>query len=158
MDHFGRVRKLIWTFLHFPFHMALVLVMEGTNQFVVWRHVIEIVKNIYVTFTKLPPNATIQSLKQLLNQTSENTFAIFPPQHSEFVYEQVGKTIDSLNASSTPGDIQNARATVIVELYKAVFENYGFEPKHIEGLKSEPLNQQLDGYYSLFVLVFRKQI
>jgi hypothetical protein len=34
LENFGTIRQQIWTFLHFPFHTALVLLMEGTNQFI----------------------------------------------------------------------------------------------------------------------------
>lgn len=34
--HFGSIRQQFWAFLHFPFHLVLVLFMEGTAQFVIW--------------------------------------------------------------------------------------------------------------------------
>jgi hypothetical protein len=40
-EHFGSIRQQIWAFLHFPFHVALVLFLEGTSQFVVWHKMVE---------------------------------------------------------------------------------------------------------------------
>ncbi|EME87538.1 uncharacterized protein MYCFIDRAFT_85718 [Pseudocercospora fijiensis CIRAD86] len=36
-DHFGTIRQQIWSFLHFPLHLALVLAVEGVAQCVTWR-------------------------------------------------------------------------------------------------------------------------
>ena len=43
-DHFGSFREGLWAFLHFPFHLALVLLVEGAAQFIVWRKVVEVVR------------------------------------------------------------------------------------------------------------------
>lgn len=40
---FGELRQEIWASLHFPFHLALVLLVEGASQFVIWRQVVEVV-------------------------------------------------------------------------------------------------------------------
>lgn len=42
MEH-GGIRRELWAFLHFPFHLALVLLVEGAAQFIVWRKVVEVV-------------------------------------------------------------------------------------------------------------------
>jgi hypothetical protein len=42
-SHFGSFREGLWAFLHFPFHLALVLLMEGAAQFILWRKVVEVV-------------------------------------------------------------------------------------------------------------------
>jgi hypothetical protein len=34
--HFGSIRQQIWAGLHFPFHLMLVLFLEGTAQWVIW--------------------------------------------------------------------------------------------------------------------------
>ncbi|KAF2175986.1 hypothetical protein K469DRAFT_682858 [Zopfia rhizophila CBS 207.26] len=39
-DHFGTIKQQIWAFIHFPLHIALVLVLEGVSQFIVWREAI----------------------------------------------------------------------------------------------------------------------
>ncbi len=35
-DRFGTIRQQIWTLLHFPFHIAIVLTVEGSTQFISW--------------------------------------------------------------------------------------------------------------------------
>jgi hypothetical protein len=41
--HFGSIRQPIWAFLHFPFHLALVLFMEGLAEFVIWHKMVEVI-------------------------------------------------------------------------------------------------------------------
>lgn len=36
-EHFGTIRQQIWSFLHFPLHVALVLAVEGVAQSITWR-------------------------------------------------------------------------------------------------------------------------
>lgn len=36
----------LWALAHFPFHIALVLLMEGTSRFITWRNALEIVNHI----------------------------------------------------------------------------------------------------------------
>jgi hypothetical protein len=39
--HFGSVRQQLWAFLHFLFHVALVLSLAGMAQFVTWQKIME---------------------------------------------------------------------------------------------------------------------
>lgn len=38
---FGTIRHQFWALAHFPFHVALVLFLEGTSRFVIWRNAME---------------------------------------------------------------------------------------------------------------------
>jgi hypothetical protein len=40
--HFGSFRQQLWSFLHFPFHVALVLCLSGMAQFVIWQKIMEV--------------------------------------------------------------------------------------------------------------------
>lgn len=35
---FGTIRQQFWALCHFPFHVALVLLLEGTSRFITWRN------------------------------------------------------------------------------------------------------------------------
>jgi hypothetical protein len=35
-EHLKGLRQLTWTIFHFPFHVALLLFMEGSTQFMMW--------------------------------------------------------------------------------------------------------------------------
>jgi hypothetical protein len=55
--HFGTLREQIWSFLHFPFHVALVLCLAGMAQFVIWQKITEgfklVLLRLYCQFTTL---------------------------------------------------------------------------------------------------------
>jgi len=39
----AKVSAYLWSLAHFPFHLALVLIMEGATQFVVWWKIVELI-------------------------------------------------------------------------------------------------------------------
>lgn len=47
---FGTIRQQFWALAHFPFHISLVLLMEGTARFITWRNAIEVVDSILLRF------------------------------------------------------------------------------------------------------------
>lgn len=49
-EHFGSIRQQIWAFLHFPFHVALVLFLEGTSQFVIWHKMVEAARYVFFNY------------------------------------------------------------------------------------------------------------
>lgn len=40
-SHFGSIRQQIWSFLHFPLHVVLVLVLQGISLLIIWRQAVE---------------------------------------------------------------------------------------------------------------------
>ncbi|KAL8804118.1 MAG: hypothetical protein Q9182_002751 [Xanthomendoza sp. 2 TL-2023] len=44
---------LLWALTHFPFHTALVLLVEGTSRFITWRNAMEIVNHIYSVYDQI---------------------------------------------------------------------------------------------------------
>lgn len=40
-EHFGSIKQQIWSFLHFPLHIVLVLVLHGVSLLVIWRQAVE---------------------------------------------------------------------------------------------------------------------
>lgn len=53
VDHkrFGTIRQQFWALCHFPFHVSLVLLMEGTSRFVTWRNALVLVSTITDEYT-----------------------------------------------------------------------------------------------------------
>lgn len=43
---FGTIRQQFWALCHFPFHVALVLLLEGTSRFITWRNANEVVDQL----------------------------------------------------------------------------------------------------------------
>jgi hypothetical protein len=45
-DRFGTIRQQIWTLLHYPLHLAIVLTVEGSTQFITWWIAVENLKTL----------------------------------------------------------------------------------------------------------------
>ena len=50
---FGTIRQQFWALAHFPFHISLVLLMEGTARFITWRNAIEVVDLLILRFDEI---------------------------------------------------------------------------------------------------------
>lgn len=50
---FGTIRQQFWALAHFPFHISLVLLMEGTARFITWRNAIEVVDLLILRFEEI---------------------------------------------------------------------------------------------------------
>ena len=40
-EHFGSIKQQAWSFLHFPLHTVLVLVLQGISLLIIWRQAVE---------------------------------------------------------------------------------------------------------------------
>jgi hypothetical protein len=46
-DRFGTVRQQIWSLLHYPLHMAILLCVEGNTSLIVWNSAVQALKWIW---------------------------------------------------------------------------------------------------------------
>ncbi|KAI0132380.1 hypothetical protein BJ170DRAFT_246355 [Xylariales sp. AK1849] len=83
--HLSGWRQLTWSILHFPFHVALLLFMEGATQFMIWWKVNEVEDWVGIEFNTLvetldTSNATITSelVASSMNSTVQEIFAVYP--------------------------------------------------------------------------------
>ncbi|KAI4094109.1 MAG: hypothetical protein LQ339_007570 [Xanthoria mediterranea] len=59
---FGTIRQQFWALAHFPFHVALVLLLEGTSRLVTWRNATEMINYLSGQLDAIyysSPNTTI---------------------------------------------------------------------------------------------------
>ncbi|KYK59229.1 Low temperature requirement A [Drechmeria coniospora] len=89
------LRQQLWTFLHLPFHLSLVLFMQGFTQYLLWS-------KIMVQFSRLnalgdprdaagnivDPSSSI-AVRDFLNQSVLSFFADYPP--------KIANTMDTVN-------------------------------------------------------------
>jgi hypothetical protein len=157
MEHFGTIRQQIWAFLHFPFHLSLVLLMEGINQFVIYRHVTEDIDSIFGPLDALPDDASQLDYWTLLNSTFYDTVNVFWPKNNDTaIISEVLDALDILdptkNINVTTEKLTEASDTVLVELFKLVVEDYGFEPpENVAGLS---FDNQLNAFTDIFTLIY----
>lgn len=46
-DRFGTLRQSIWSLLHYPLHMAIVICVEGNTSLIVWNSAVQALRHIW---------------------------------------------------------------------------------------------------------------
>ena len=139
--------------------MALVLLMEGINQFVIWGHAVEILSSVFGPISAIPDDATVTEYFDILNQTVYDTlYTFWPITNDTDIIDEIGNALYKISpAANATGNVTSdqfldATESIVVELFKIVVEDFGFEPPgDIDGLG---FVDQVNAYYSVFTLIF----
>jgi hypothetical protein len=126
LEPFYGVQQQIWATLHFPFHLALVLLMEGTNQIFVWSHITKDLNDQLNKLIDIPENATIEQVFDVYNSTVNYVFNIFPA--TQEVVDKVQKALDDISPQSNITDVNQLKqdvVTLITKMGNAIFEGFG---------------------------------
>ena len=104
----SRTSTYIWSLAHFPFHLALVLIMEGATQFVVWWKIVELIDYVGNEFLHAfrAAEASTESgiasrMVEHLNGTVNSIWEHYPPDllvtffHKEELLKQIGQIDDT---------------------------------------------------------------
>lgn len=151
--------------------MALALCMEGTNEFVIWRHIVEQVNSQFTDYVDVGNNstATVADYFVALNQTIFNVFNNFPTSGGDTtatineVFEELQVFNSSIYANTIVFDLDNATLSTIGDaannitttLMKSIADAYGFEPPESAD-EPEGIMATLEAYFNVFNLVFGK--
>jgi low temperature requirement protein LtrA len=159
MENFGIIRQQIWTFLHFPFHIALALLMEGINQFISYLHINQFINRIFDPITKWENNATSTELDlfNAMNVTVYNVLDYYFDT-TEATWEKTLSQLQVLLPNSTASSdvIGNTTEAILVTLYTTVYSGYDFEPPENPDSEGQtPTVEEFENSYnSLFTLIF----
>lgn len=109
---FGTIRQQFWALAHFPFHVALVLFLEGTSRFVTWRNAIEsVVLFIHDVDVDLQSsNTTVQAAQNL--QSRMNVLVHRDPDLATLILAESAKSNinSSFNALAASVDVDSEQA------------------------------------------------
>ncbi|KAL1963317.1 hypothetical protein VTN77DRAFT_8438 [Rasamsonia byssochlamydoides] len=136
LEPFDSLRQQIWAGLHFPFHLALVLLMEGTNQVFVWSHIAEDVRKKLYALIDLPANPTPQQFFNVWNSTITSVFEVFPS--NQDVYDEVQRALQVISPTSnaTDAEANSELVTLVTDMSTVIFEGFGWEVPEILALIS----------------------
>ncbi|KAB5536050.1 hypothetical protein GE09DRAFT_971537 [Coniochaeta sp. 2T2.1] len=95
-------RQLSWALLHFPFHLAMNIFVQGSSQFVVWWKIMEILRNVGAKFNSVLSQAEqpgfddrVSNITEWfgtqVNTTTYDIYKLYPPKYYD-------TWIDSANA------------------------------------------------------------
>lgn len=81
------LRQIVWTVLHFPFHLSLVLFMQGFTQFIQWSKVIDVITHLSVNWIVEDPLAledttSVEVQKNITEELNE-FFELYHPEYSD---------------------------------------------------------------------------
>lgn len=101
--HSGRLthtRQMLWVSWHLPFHVALVLLLEGANQFIAWSQALQSIKSAAQSIVdithELPSSPSTKEVVQALNETVTEFLESYPPEDEVAAWEDVERTYKSL--------------------------------------------------------------
>jgi low temperature requirement protein LtrA len=159
-DRFGTIRQQIWALLHFPLHIAILLTVEGSTQFIIWNSIVNninwLVNNIW-PYDYFPANTTTAAYVQSL---SDNLTAFDNRFKSKEILDYYNFTLNltaigTLNLNDEK-DL-NESYSILDDLFNGlttfVFENYNVEvPASDEGQTTDA--QKVDALTQIFATVF----
>lgn len=96
----SKKHQVWWASLHLPFHISLVLMLEGANQFIIWRRVSEsITKGLYKVVSvldKLPDPPTSQQVSDGLKDVVLGFLKDYEPAEVLETYNAVNETLTDI--------------------------------------------------------------
>jgi hypothetical protein len=142
-----KISTYLWSLAHFPFHLALVLVMEGATQFVIWWKIVELIDYVSDQFlaafrlAESDTNTSIAaSMVNHLNATVNQIWEHYPRDllvshfHREALLKTIGDFRDEhLRGFSTPDGLEG----------NPEFQNF---TDAFRGLKVTTLNSILNNF------------
>ncbi|KAI0889311.1 uncharacterized protein GGS22DRAFT_153621 [Annulohypoxylon maeteangense] len=144
-----------WTSLHLPFHIALVLLLEGTSQFVIWARIVEsansIISKILDTEQKaLTGNPTSEEVSEKLSDLILPFLKKYQPLDVLETMKSVNETLEEIadmpdsfwSSDPSPDDSMLEHyvkdlAELTNTMINAVYNAFGFNPP--EGQEKESL-------------------
>jgi hypothetical protein len=150
MEPFGSVHQQLWSILHFPFHLALALMMEGTNQILLCTHVVQ---DLFKLSAPFQGEATPQVGLITLNETVHTIYERFPS--TEAVINEVEESLHALLEPATNATQEETLANfqlVLRQMAKTVIEGYGWEPP--KAVAEEDFSGYANSIVSIFNLTF----
>ena len=146
MEPFGSVRQQLWSILHFPFHLALALMMEGTNQILLCAHVVQ---DLFHMIALFPQGESIDGLLTTLNDTVHSVYETYPS--TQDVFDEVEASLNALMnraANTTNEEILEDAQLIFNEMVKTIIEGFGWEPP------TEVADEDFTAYANSIVSIF----
>lgn len=162
-SHFGSFREGLWTFLHFPFHLALVLLVEGAAQFILWRKIVEVVASVNKLFLAAEESFTSASSAELSVLFSNVTNVVFERFNPEFTrtIEDAQKAIYGIGNTTFNSTEQLRQVTTLFAVIQdSLFDSFGIEaPKSAMQMTgaidpNDEWRKNMDAFVLIFVYLF----
>ncbi|MCJ1280918.1 hypothetical protein MMC26_000236 [Xylographa opegraphella] len=162
-NHVGTLRQMAWTVLHFPFHVSVLLVVEGLNRLSVWVKLLDTITPlalVFETFENTLGNSTIPvsedflkesvaSLNETINQLIEKFELLNINADTDGINYYLN---DILNNTSSITTIAEDASQVLALGFSYVCENLGVDTP--ESAVIETPTDQVFAIFDLFSTVY----
>ncbi|KAL8949787.1 MAG: hypothetical protein Q9222_004130 [Ikaeria aurantiellina] len=119
-----------WALAHFPFHTALVLLLEGTSRLITWRNAIEIINHVYEMYSTIWDSST--STVDLADQYANSSYWLLQAVQADQVkYNVTGYVNDLRMAGDKSSDVaSNAAFEIMITIVNATLKFFHIQPAH----------------------------
>ncbi|MCJ1474324.1 hypothetical protein MMC13_002982 [Lambiella insularis] len=154
--HVGTLRQQFWTILHFPFHITVLLVVEGLNRLSVWTKILDVTTPLLDKFTPFlegnpPTGNNMTELITYLNETLQPLFEQFSS--NQLVQApNITDALELIRESTDNVTFSDSVFELLSEGFNFVCENVGVEPP--KEFKTGDPTSALAGIFDLFNTVF----
>ncbi|KXT03228.1 hypothetical protein AC578_4805 [Pseudocercospora eumusae] len=143
-EHFGNIMQQIWSLLHFPLHIALVLAVEGMAQCITWRAAVVRSNHFasqYQDWSTLISEGNFTEVGRMVNETATKLIyrGLLTSRSLAETLELLPDITNAANASRIISDGANNTALageallwIYFTLFKTIFNIAGFDSP-IEG-------------------------
>ena len=152
-ERVGTIRQQIWTMVHFPFHVCVILVVEGQRQLSTWRKVLDLTRPY--TAALFAANSTLQ-VNETFNSLYEQFYdsEIPKPEITQWLADY--DAVTQSNGTATE-EASNAAVDAVVQIFSSgisyIAQNFGTEvPK--EAKKTGDKAEELDAIFNVFTTVY----
>ncbi|KAL8708361.1 MAG: hypothetical protein Q9220_006741 [cf. Caloplaca sp. 1 TL-2023] len=119
-----------WALAHFPFHTALVLLLEGTSRLITWRNAIEIINRVYEMYSMTWDSSN--STSDLADQYANSSYWLLQAvQADQIKYNVTGYINDLRTAGDKSSDVaSNAAFEIMITIVNATLKFFHIQPAH----------------------------
>ena len=152
-ERVGTMRQQIWTMLHFPYHMCLLLVVEGVSQLSVWRKIVDELN--YLNNAIFMQDIVYDDLGTTVTNINETIQGIFNSfKENEYALPDVSQNFDAISSAGTnQTEVNNQAEEIIYSTLNWVIENLDVKIPE-EALESGDEDEALVGALETFSTVF----
>ncbi|MCJ1380883.1 hypothetical protein MMC17_003992 [Xylographa soralifera] len=152
-EHVGTFYQHIWMICHFPFHLAVLLTVEGISQFSVWRKVVDLILPYVNSMENYPSNIHGADLAVYFNNTIQALYSRFSGSTVE--QPDLGAYFNVFSDPTTSLD-QRIAAGYNITYAGIVFvcENFEIEPPESDSAGDTGPEQDFEGIYDSYIVVF----
>lgn len=126
-DRFGTVRQQIWSLLHYPLHMAILLCVEGNTSLIVWNTAVTALHWMWdLAPSYSDPGDGFDSTSDLLTSLNQSMWQIdarFPMKYWNATYNWQSNFTAIENYTATYGFRSDEWNTRTGELVRYIFDN-----------------------------------